>query len=75
MNIENAKKQNISEHDFVWTAKWYVDGKTVQTLYFAIERERDTYVSSHPGWKKRGKICSENLKRHLEEKNSSLYEP
>lgn len=30
-----------------------------------LKEERDTYVSEHEGWKKRGKICKENLERHL----------
>jgi hypothetical protein len=74
MNIEKAKQQYIPECDFIWTAKQYVDGKIVQTLYFAIESERDKYVSSHPGWKKRGKICPDNLEKHLREANSSFID-
>jgi len=55
--------------DFFWTARLYADGKPIKTMYFATEEERNQYVSSHPCWKKRGKICAENLDRHLNDGN------
>ena len=60
--------------DFIWTAKLYENAKPVQTLYFAIEEDRNMYVNSHEGWKKRGKICAQNLPKHLSESDCSFYE-
>lgn len=50
---------------FYWTAKFFVDGEPKETLYFSTKGERDTYVAEHAGWQKRGKICAENLEKHL----------
>lgn len=55
--------------EFRWTAKFFADGKAVEAKYFETQAERDVWVSSHDGWKKRGKICAENLEKHLEEGN------
>lgn len=53
--------------EFCWTAKLFENKKVKEIRYFATQEERDTYVSEHEGWKKRGKICKENLERHLKE--------
>lgn len=52
---------------FYWTARLFVDGKVIQSKYFATQEERDTFVLEHSEWKKRGKICAENLEKHLGE--------
>lgn len=36
-------------------------------MYFETRTERDAFVAAHEGWVKRGKICAENLSRHLQE--------
>lgn len=51
---------------FYWTARLFADDQPVQSKYFASQAERDTFVLEHPEWKKRGKICAENLEKHLE---------
>lgn len=53
--------------EFYWTAKLFVDNKPKETRYFSTQNERDIYVAEHTGWKKRGKICAENLEKHLQE--------
>lgn len=53
--------------EFYWTAKLFVDGKVQSVRYFATKNERDEYVNNHPKWKKRGKICIENIEKHLQE--------
>lgn len=40
--------------------------RPVQTKYFASQEERNHFVLKNTGWKKRGKICTENLEKHLE---------
>lgn len=59
------KKQVCQE--FYWTARFFVDNKVKESRYFATQEERDEFVAEHDGWKKRGKICAENLDKHLEE--------
>lgn len=51
---------------FYYTAKFFVDGAGKETRYFQTQQERDIFVLEHDGWKKRGKICVENLEKHLE---------
>lgn len=51
--------------EFYWTARFFEGDEPKEALYFATKRERDQYVEEHPGWKKRGKICAENLEKHL----------
>lgn len=63
------------ESDFYWTAKLYIDDRLAKTMYFSTEMARNQFVLSHPGWKKHGKICAENLDRHLSHEDSSFYEP
>lgn len=53
------------EQEFYWTARLFVDGKPKEARYFKTQAERDLYVSAHGGWKKRGKICAENLERNV----------
>lgn len=53
--------------EFYWTARLFVDGKQKESKYFKTKEERDIYVAEHDGWVKRGKICAENLERHLQE--------
>lgn len=50
---------------FCWTARLF--GETVQSRYFETRGERDAFVAANPGWVKRGKICAENLEKHLQE--------
>lgn len=52
---------------FYWTARLFANGQPVQSKYFETQMERDRFVSEHEGWKKRGKICAENLDKHLQE--------
>lgn len=47
-----------------WTAKLFIDGEPKERKHFALREERDAFVAEHEGWKKRGKICTENLKRY-----------
>lgn len=51
--------------EFYWTARLLVDGELKEARYFKTKNERDNYVAEHVGWKKRGKICAENLEKHL----------
>lgn len=51
--------------EFYWTARFFVDGKPEEARYFPTQEERDLFVNEHVGWKKRGKICAENLDKHL----------
>lgn len=53
--------------EFYWTAKLFEADKVQDVRYFATKDERDEYVDKHSKWKKRGKICAENLQRHLQE--------
>lgn len=62
------------ESEFCWIAKLFIDGKLKETRYFATESERDDYVNEHLGWKKRGKICSDNLENHLKSEYNSFFE-
>lgn len=50
---------------FLWTARCFEGNKVIESKYFASKLERDLFVASHPNWKKRGKICKENLNNHL----------
>lgn len=52
---------------FYWTAKLFVGDAPRETKYFKAQSKRDAYVAEHEGWKKRGKICVENLEKHLEQ--------
>lgn len=52
---------------FYWTARRFVDGQAVESKYFATVEKRDAFVQENPEWKKRGKICAENLVQHLHE--------
>lgn len=56
---------------FYWTARLFTDHKEVQSKYFESKEERDTFVLEHSEWKKRGKICVENLEKHLQENISA----
>lgn len=50
---------------FYWTARKIIDEKKPESKYFKTREERDRFVANHPEWKKRGKICTENLDKHL----------
>lgn len=50
---------------FYWTAKRFENDTPQETRYFASRQERDAFVAHHTQWKKRGKICTENLEKHL----------
>lgn len=70
-------KSNFGEElymcqEFYWTAKHFVDDKPEETRYFESQSERDNYVAEHAGWKKRGKICAENLEKHLQQENAAV---
>ncbi|MGN1021918.1 MAG: hypothetical protein ACI4OJ_00300, partial [Lachnospiraceae bacterium] len=56
-----------AEDDVLWTARRFEGNKVVDARYFSEQSERDAFVLAHAkeGWKKRGKICRENLSRHL----------
>lgn len=56
--------------EFYWTARFFGGGQEIQSKYFATQTERDAFVLAHEGWKKRGKICVENLERHLEDESA-----
>lgn len=51
--------------EFYWTARFFEDNKAKESKYFATQEERDKFVEENPSWKKRGKICRENLGKHL----------
>lgn len=55
------------DQKFYWTARLFSDGRAVESKYFETQAERDAFVAAHGAWKKRGKICAENLERHLKE--------
>lgn len=60
---------------FYWTARLIEEGKIVQSKYFATQEKRDRFVLENKQWKKRGKICIDNLEKHLlEEVNSDFAE-
>lgn len=52
--------------EFYWTARLFVNDEPKEARYFKTKSERDSYVAEHAGWKKRGKICAENLEKHLQ---------
>lgn len=52
---------------FYWTARLFLEDKAIQSKYFETQAERDAFVLTHDEWKKRGKICAENLEKHLQE--------
>lgn len=52
---------------FCWTAKLFKNGEEKDVRYFSEKQERDLFVEKYPEWKKRGKICAENLEKHLKE--------
>lgn len=56
----------LMTQQFYWTAKLFENDTPKDVKYFASRIERDNYVAEHDGWKKRGKICAENLERHLQ---------
>lgn len=60
---------------FYWTARLFRDGQAVHSKYFATQAERDEFVRCHPGWMKRGKICTENLEKHLLEEEAAGAAP
>lgn len=62
-----AAEEKKKCQEFYWTARLFVDGKAQEARYFPTETERDEFVAGHSGWKKRGKICVENLEQHLAE--------
>lgn len=62
------------EQEFYWTAKLFNSDEAKEVRYFATRSERDLYVTEHSGWKKRGKICAENLEKHLEEDGADAFE-
>ena len=53
------------EEKFYWTARFFSDGRAIESKYFETQAARDVFVSEHSKWKKRGKICAENLEKHL----------
>lgn len=57
------------EQSFYWTARLFSDDRHVESKYFVSRAERDRFVTEHGEWKKRGKICVENLEKHLAEEN------
>lgn len=60
---------------FYWTARLIQDGKIIQSKYFASQEKRNQFVLENNEWKKRGKICVNNLEKHLlEEINSDFIE-
>lgn len=52
---------------FYWTARFFVDGEKSKSKYFETQAQRDAFVAANVGWVKRGKICAENLEKHLME--------
>lgn len=52
---------------FYWTARRFGNGQAVESKYFATVESRDAFVQENPDWKKRGKICAENLVQHLKD--------
>ena len=57
---------------FYWIARYFAENKSVQSKYFETQAERNTFVQTHSGWKKRGKICVENLEKHLLEEHADI---
>lgn len=55
---------------FYWTARLFAEGQAPRSKYFETQAERDAYVAAHEGWVKRGKICAENLLKHLQEEET-----
>ena len=51
---------------FYWTARLIENHQIKASRYFLTKKERDEFVINHSDWKKRGKICAENLDKHLE---------
>lgn len=51
---------------FYWTARYFENGQLKESRYFKTQAERDQFVLQNEGWKKRGKICSCNLEKHLQ---------
>lgn len=58
---------------FYWTAKLFKQDQTTETRYFKTQAERDLFVCQHHEWKKRGKICTKNIKKHLLEDENSKF--
>lgn len=56
---------------FCWTARKIVNGKVVESRYFDSKEERDCFVKEHHEWCKRGKICKENLRKHIQVERGS----
>lgn len=56
---------------FLWTARRFEDDKPVEARYFESQQERDQFVADHAGWKKRGKICKDNLGKHKDQNQYS----
>lgn len=50
---------------FCWTAVLFGNEKVIKTRYFDSKEARDHYVLEHKEWKKRGKICANNLEKHI----------
>ncbi len=48
-------------NEFLWTARRFEGSRPVESRYFKTQQERDQFVSDHASWKKRWKICAENL--------------
>lgn len=67
------------EEKFFWTARLFEGKEPLRSKYFEIRQERDAFVSANPKWQKRGKICAQNLEKHLGEeemkKRLSLHIP
>ncbi len=59
--------------DFFWTARLFEKDKLKASRYFKTEEERNLFVSAHPEWKKRGKICAAHLKKHIESEPEASF--
>lgn len=57
---------------FYWTARLFEGKQVKEVRYFESQIERDAFVLTHEGWKKRGKICQEHLKAHLSKENGEF---
>lgn len=56
---------------FYWTARLIENGEIVESKYFSTQKERDHFVLKNPKWCKRGKICKQNLEKHLQDKKNT----
>lgn len=68
LSFKLTLNEKVSEQKFLWTARLFSDGKLVDSKYFDTQAKRDQFVAENPEWKKRGKICAENLENHIKSK-------